>query len=98
MTSSKTLSLIIPSAFCDESQGLALVANLRDLSCFFSEIVCVDFHSSPAFQKEILNIPNLRIIFQSESTGIYGAWIIGLSCVSATHVCFAGVDDLLYSY
>jgi len=92
----KTLSLIIPSAFCNEAQGQALAANLHNISHLFTEIVCVDYLSSPCFIQALSRLSNLRVIFQSTPTGIYGAWVLGLSSVSSTHICFAGVDDILH--
>ena len=93
----KSLSLIVPSAFCSEVQATSFLANLCLYDHLLDEIILVDFQSSFEFLDIISKHSKLTILSQSTPTGIYGAWQLGLSSITSSHVCFAGIDDRLNS-
>lgn len=91
----KTLSLIITSAFCTEVDAPPFLINLNLYDHLLAHIFVVDYVSSFEFLHLISTHPRVTILTQATSTGIYGAWQLGLSQITSTHVCFAGIDDCL---
>ncbi|CAE06970.1 glycosyltransferase [Parasynechococcus marenigrum] len=89
------LSLIVPSAFCSGDQATSFLVNLCTYDHLLGDIIVVDFKSSSEFLDIISKHSKVNILQQSESTGIYGAWQLGLAKITSTHVCFAGIDDCL---